>query len=305
MRPTRLRVRRLAFTLLLLVVVTEPAAAQSVNRRLIDNLNAQLLAVAIPLALFVEVILIYTVYRYRNNDDPEPTAEDRQLEITWTIATAVILVFVGFAAFTVFQSPYIAPVAGQGQGQDQIERGSNDYLQGAIEPANESAIEVDVLAYRWGWEFAYEGTNVTTRDELVLPTDREVYLHVTSRAVIHSFYSPALGLKQDAFPTQYNTIRTRLTETGRYDFYCAEYCGSGHSQMGGEVVVKSPEEYQRWLDEQRANETASNGTASAETSGVTAAVGTTTAGTADRTPPETTLQPAAGLLRPSELRPIA
>ena len=298
MRPTRPPVRRslvvlsslVASLVALSLALTEPAAAQSaavaaqsVNRELIDNLNAQLLAAAIPLALFVEVILVYTVWRFRDNDDPEPTAEDRPLEITWTVATAVILVFVGFAAFTVFQSPYISPVAGQGQNGAQ--NGSSPYLQGAIEPTNESAVEVDVLAYRWGWQFSYEGTNVTTQKELVLPTDREVYLHLTSRQVIHSFYSPALGLKQDAFPSEYNTIRTRLTETGRYDFHCAEFCGSGHSRMNGDVVVKSPEEYQQWLDEQAAkqsgNETVANGTvANVTATDETTADATTTAPTA-------------------------
>lgn len=234
-----------------------PVAAQSVNREIIDSLNYQLLAAAIPLALFVEITLVYFVWRFRDNDDPEPTAEDRRLEVTWTVATAVILVLVGFLSFTALQIPYISPIAGEYQQGE----GDRPYLQGAIGPDNDSVVVVDVVAYKWGWQFTYEGTNVTTDERLVLPTDREVYLHVSARSVIHSFYSPELGLKQDALPGHYNTIRTRLTETGEYRFYCAEFCGDGHSRMNGLVVVKSPEQYDQWLERRRNGSTGANSTA--------------------------------------------
>ncbi|PSQ48968.1 cytochrome c oxidase subunit II, partial [Halobacteriales archaeon SW_12_67_38] len=84
-----------------LMIAVEPAAAQSINRALIRNLNRQLLYVAAPLAILVETILFYAVWRYRDNNDPTPTKENRSLEITWTLATAIVLLFVGFASFNV------------------------------------------------------------------------------------------------------------------------------------------------------------------------------------------------------------
>ena len=84
------------------VAMVDPVAAQaSATIELIDELNLKLLYVAIPITLLVEGILIYAILRFRDNEDPKPTEENRRLEITWTIATAIILVFVGVASYGV------------------------------------------------------------------------------------------------------------------------------------------------------------------------------------------------------------
>jgi len=85
----------------------------------------------------------------------------------------------------------------------------------------------------------------------VLPADRPVVLHITSSDWIHAFHAPGLGLKSDAIPGNHNIIRTEITEPGTYQLYCAEYCGTGHSDMLGEVEVVSGDEYESWLDEQQ------------------------------------------------------
>ena len=71
--------------------------------------------------------------------------------------------------------------------------------------------------------------------------------HPGSPAFSNAFHVPAMGLKSDAFPGRSNYIKTRPTETGNYQLYCAEYCGVGHSGMLGTVEVKSQDEYQQWL----------------------------------------------------------
>jgi len=219
------------------VLLSTPAAAQSANRSAIDDLNEQLLYVALPLVLFVEITLVYALYRFRNNDDPRPTTKDPALEITWTAATGVILLFVGLSAFFVLANPYISPAA----------------AAGAPDAASNSsdAVEIEVVAYQWGWEFRYQGENVTSQSQLVLPNDRDVRFSLVTRDVIHSFYVPELGLKQDIIPGQSTQARTRATETGEYTLYCAELCGVGHTRMHGTVTVLPQEEYDEWLDEQR------------------------------------------------------
>jgi cytochrome c oxidase subunit 2 len=212
-----------------------PVAAQSVNRSAIDDLNEQLLYVALPLVLFVELTLVYALYRFRNNDDPQPTTKDPALEITWTAATGVILLFVGLSAFFVLANPYITPAAA-GQSDAGL---------------SEDAVEVEVVAYQWGWEFRYQGEQVTSKSQLVLPRGRDVSFSFRTRDVIHSFYVPELGLKQDIIPGQTTEARTRATETGEYTLYCAELCGVGHTRMHGTVRVVSPTEYEEWLDDRR------------------------------------------------------
>ncbi|MDS0221520.1 cytochrome c oxidase subunit II [Haloarcula sp. S1AR25-5A] len=233
--------RRHVFRLCLLAIglslLAAPAAAQSVNRAAIDELNAQLLYVALPLTLFVELTLVYAIYRFRDNDDPRPTVDDPALEITWTAATGAILVFVGVSAFVVMANPYITPAAAQASTDGDAF-------------ANDT--EIDVLAYQWGWEFSYGEANVTTEERLVLPADENVTFRLRTTDVIHAIYIPQLGVKQDIFPSQTMTARTRATEPGEYRLYCAEMCGAGHSKMNATVVVKNQSAYDAWMENQTA-----------------------------------------------------
>jgi len=120
-----------------------------------------------------------------------------------------------------------------------------------------------------------------------LPANQEVNLRVTSRDWLHAFHAPSLGLKADAFPGQYNHLKTVPQETGTYQLYCAEYCGSGHSQMLGTVEVVPQDEYEQWLSEQRAaaaNETTAGGEGTNTTSANTTSDNTTATPTATATP---------------------
>ena len=227
----------------LLALVAEPVAAQpsaSTSVRQIWDLNMNLLYVAIPITVLVEGILIYTVWRFRNQEEPLPTMENRRLEVTWTVATAIILLFVGVASYQVMASPYVTA-----ESTNQAE------LQ------TEGTEHIEVQAYRYGWTFYYNGssfnetTDVTSTGTLRIPANQEVNLRITSRDWLHAFHAPSLGLKADAFPGQYNELRTVATEPGSYQLYCAEYCGSGHSQMLGTVQVMPQDEYDAWLAEQR------------------------------------------------------
>jgi len=235
------------------VVFSTPAAAQSVNRAAIDELNEQLLYVALPLTLFVELMLVYAIYRFHNNDDPRPTIDDPALEVTWTAATGAILVFVGVSGFFVLANPYISPAAAGATDGGEM---SDD-------------MEIDVLAYQWGWEFSYPDSNVTTSETLYLPKDTDIKFTLRSSDVIHSFYIPDFGVKQDIFPSQETVARTQPTETGTYRLYCAELCGSGHSRMQADVVVLNQSDYDAWLDEQRG--TGANDTTTPDGANATAA----------------------------------
>ncbi|SFS88311.1 cytochrome c oxidase subunit II [Halostagnicola kamekurae] len=236
----------LAATLFLLSVAAIPtaSAANSVTNEFISNLNEQLLYLAVPIAVLVEGILIYTVWRFRANGDddgtePEPTRENRQLEITWTVATALVLLFVGTASFTTLAQPSVSSIIDDPQSDD----GPPD--------APADAVDVDIVAEQWEFTFEYPDENVTTSDALVLPENQSVYMYVTSTDVIHSVHVPALGLKQDAIPGETHLLRTTATEQGEYRLYCAELCGQGHPEMLSTVRVVDEDEYESWLEEQR------------------------------------------------------
>lgn len=207
----------------------------SVTEALVRNLHRQLLVVAVPLALLVQAMLFYAAVKFHGNDDPTPTEDRPRLEISWTIAVALILLFVGASSYLVLAHPMVSTTP-----------------EATAQPAD---VRVDVTAQNWFWTFTYPGENVTTTNQLVLPTDRTVFFTVTSTDVIHAVHVPAIGLKQDAIPGQRNVVRTRLTDTGTYRLYCAEFCGAGHSKMTATVKVVPPTEYRAWLDQHRGTAT--------------------------------------------------
>jgi len=215
------------------VALVDPVGAQaSATVELIDELNLKLLYVAIPITLLVEGILIYAVFRFRDNESPQPTEENRRLEITWTVATAIILVFVGVASYGVLAD-------------EAVTYTPDAEVDGDI-------VVVEAEAYQWGWEMTYPEEGITTGTEVVIPADRPVRFDITSRDVIHGFAVPELGLKQDAFPQQINSLQTTAYEEGTYQGYCTEYCGVAHSQMYFTVEVVSEEEYEAWVADQQA-----------------------------------------------------
>jgi cytochrome c oxidase subunit 2 len=243
-----------AAAIAVVAVGSVPVAAQSsTSIGLIDQLNLKLLYIAVPITLLVEFVLLYTVVKFKNADEAKPTQENRRLEITWTIATAVILLFVGVASYGVLANPDITH-----QQSDPVAPNGDD-------------VHINAEAYQWGWTMTYPEEDATASGfppNIVVPVDQTVYFTITSRDVIHGFAVPELGLKQDAIPDQNNTIRTVPLETGTYQGYCTEYCGVSHSQMYFTVEVVSQEEYQNYLEEQRSGGSgSSDGTSNASSVG--------------------------------------
>jgi cytochrome c oxidase subunit 2 len=70
---------------------------------------------------------------------------------------------------------------------------------------------------------------------------------MTSQDVIHSFFIPAFRVKRDVLPGRYAVLWFEPTKAGEYHLFCAEYCGTDHSRMGGRIVVMEPEDFGRWL----------------------------------------------------------
>lgn len=219
--------------------MTPVAAAQapSATARLIQELSNRLLTVALPVTLLTEGFLFYAIWKFRKNDEPTPTVENRRLEVSWTIATAVILAFVGISAYSVMGTTYVTTT--EQTAEQMIE--------------NEDPVVVNVTGSQWLWSFQYPQHNVTTQNMMVLPANRPIVFRITSTDVIHSFHAPKLGLKKDAVPGQTSYLVTRLdsTATGNtYTVYCAEYCGRAHANMLADIRVVSPQQYQNWLNEQ-------------------------------------------------------
>ena len=110
----------------------------------------------------------------------------------------------------------------------------------------DETLNIYVVGKQWMWKFQHmDGQREI--NELHVPVGRPVKLIMTSEDVIHDVFVPAFRVKADVIPGRYTNIWFTATKPGRYHLFCAEYCGTRHSGMIGQVVVMEPTEYQTWL----------------------------------------------------------
>jgi cytochrome c oxidase subunit II len=112
-----------------------------------------------------------------------------------------------------------------------------------------NAEEVHVVAKQWMWKTQYPN-GIREINSVHAPVGTPVRLVMTSQDVIHSFYVPAFRMKQDVLPGRYTQTWFNATKPGVYPLECAEYCGTDHSRMLGEITVMSPADYGRWVASQ-------------------------------------------------------
>lgn len=105
---------------------------------------------------------------------------------------------------------------------------------------------VYVVGKQWMWEFQHPGGQREI-NTLHVASGQPVRLVMTSQDVIHDVSVPAFRVKQDVLPGRYTDLWFTATRPGTYDLFCAEYCGTDHSRMGGTVVVQRPAEHAAWL----------------------------------------------------------
>lgn len=105
------------------------------------------------------------------------------------------------------------------------------------------AMRIEVVARQFVWEFSYPDRGGTTLNELHIPVGADIEFTVESIDVIHSFWIPRLGGKIDAIPGHTNRVRLRADRPGTYGGTCAEFCGTGHTDMRFTVIAHPSEDY--------------------------------------------------------------
>lgn len=187
----------------------------------VDALYIYLLLVSgiMTALIFIGVAVLAIKYRRVPGREAHPIEGSLILEIGWTVIPFfVMLTFFVWGAVLFFEE--------------------------RTPPVN--ATEVYVVAKQWMWKIEHmEGQREI--NELHVPTGENVKLIMTSQDVIHSFFIPAFRIKQDVLPGRYTTLWFKATKPGTYHLFCAEYCGTNHSGMGGDIVVMEPQDYARWM----------------------------------------------------------
>ncbi|HUJ11723.1 MAG TPA: cytochrome c oxidase subunit II [Verrucomicrobiae bacterium] len=188
----------------------------------VDHLFYFLIAVSVFFAgLIFTLILVFAVkYRRRpGNEIPPATKDNLMLEILWTAIPAGLTVVIFLWGARLFYHIFTPPTG---------------------------TIKINVVAKQWMWKIQHPEGKMEI-DELHLPLGRPVELNLISEDVIHDFFVPAFRVKHDVLPGRYSVEWFKPTKTGKYHFFCSQYCGTGHSRMVGWVYVMTPRDYQRWL----------------------------------------------------------
>lgn len=107
-------------------------------------------------------------------------------------------------------------------------------------------LNIYVVGKQWMWKVQHT-TGQREINQLHVPVGRPVKLIMTSEDVIHNFSIPAMRVKADVIPGRFVQMWFEPTRPGTYQIFCAEYCGTQHSGMIGQVVVLEPNAYQTWL----------------------------------------------------------
>jgi cytochrome c oxidase subunit 2 len=188
----------------------------------VDALYIFLLLVTGAMAALVFACIIFFAarYRYRPGVQAEQIEGSLPLEITWSVIPLFVFLVIFVWGAVVFFKERTPPT---------------------------DATEVYVVAKQWMWKVEHpEGQREI--NELHVPVGRDVKLIMTSQDVIHSFYVPAFRVKQDVVPGRYTVEWFRATKPGVYHLFCAEYCGTQHSGMVGDIVVQEPAQYEAWMN---------------------------------------------------------
>ncbi|MGE0315070.1 MAG: cytochrome c oxidase subunit II [Lautropia sp.] len=189
-----------------------------------DPLFLGLIVVAILIVLLVTGLVAGFATRFREGSKVTrhkvPRLLSREVEVGWTAVTALLALFLFWWAASIAQQDRTPPP---------------------------EAIEIHVEAKQWMWK-TRSAEGVREINTLHVPVNRPIALYMVSQDVIHSFFVPAFRVKQDVVPGRTSVLWFEATRPGTYRLMCAEYCGTDHSRMRGEIVVLDAGAYSRWLD---------------------------------------------------------
>ena len=207
----------------------------------------------ICVVIFVGVFgtMFYSLWKHRKSVGHQAVQfhENTAVEIIWTVIPFLILLFMAYPA-------------------------TKTILAMHDTAASDMTIKVTGSQWKWNYDYVQEGfgyySTLTTplaqiegrepKDEnyllevdnpLVVPVDEKVRVLVTASDVIHSWWVPAFGVKQDAIPGFVRDTWFRADKVGIYRGQCAELCGKEHGFMPVVVEVKSKADYAKWLGEQK------------------------------------------------------
>jgi cytochrome c oxidase subunit 2 len=212
----------------------------------IDDLFYMLLVIVVVTFIGTQIALCYAVWRAaRNEGKAWHTHGSHTLEIIWSVVPSAILLFIAFYQFDVWVQFRITEVDEAKQPLTIAEVTARQFEWRIRYPAPDRVFKdrADVA----NWLKNPEPGDLYWANDLHVPFNKEVMIHLRSQDVQHSFFVPHLRIKQDAVPGQSIPIWFNVKDIGTFDWTCAELCGWGHYKMRAQVVSESEEKYKAFL----------------------------------------------------------
>ena len=207
----------------------------------------------VPITIVVAILLAVVAVKFRAGANPvaSKTSHNTAIEVVWTVAPVLILLFFAIPSFNLLTNQLVIP--------------------------KDPDLTVKVTATQWQWNYEYQGETPIAYDsyllkdadraaagkedraiyprllavdnEMVLPVGKTVRFLVTAAPtdVIHAFAMPSFGIKIDSVPGRLNETWFKAEREGLYYGQCSELCGKDHAFMPIAIRVVSEEKYATWL----------------------------------------------------------
>jgi len=219
--------------------------------RQIFGLHMAAMWIVVGIAVVVYGAMFYSILKHRKSVGHKAANfhHNTMVEIIWTTIPFIILIAMAYPA-------------------------TKEVI--AMRDTSASDMTVKITGYQWKWEYDYQQDGFkfmsslsTPRDQLenkaakgenyllevdnpmVVPVGKKVRVLVTANDVIHSWWMPAFGIKQDGIPGFIRDSWFRAEKVGTYRGQCAELCGKDHGYMPIVVEVKEQADYDKWVAEQK------------------------------------------------------
>jgi len=203
--------------------------------------NQVMTGLVTPILCLMAVFFAYGLVKFhaKRNEailDGPPLRNDARVQLLWIVITVTMVLFLaGFGTYELLKDG-----SGGGQGPNPI----------AYPAHHQSALQVQVVGQQWQFTYRYPSLGGLESNQLYLPANTDIALHVTSLDVIHSFWAVELGVKADANPGVDNVAYLETKGPTVFHVRCAELCGLWHGYMYNNGYVVSASQFRAWAAQQ-------------------------------------------------------
>ncbi|MGM9986644.1 MAG: cytochrome c oxidase subunit II [Bacillaceae bacterium] len=192
-------------------------------------------AIMVGVVIIVTLIFIYIIFKFKakkGQEDviPKQVEGNHTLEIIWTVIPIILLLILAVPTVSyTFKFADVKPMEKKQLAKDTV------------------VVNVTSRLFWWEYEYVVGDKKIVTSQELVIPTDKRVYLNLKSSDIKHSFWVPSLAGKMDTNIETDNKMWIKADSEGTYNGFCTEFCGPSHALMQFKVKAIPQSEYDSWI----------------------------------------------------------